>query len=385
MDKRRKMLRFLCLALALLAAAPARADRIPAPPPIAATSWVLLDHQSGQLLGAHEPDRRVEPASITKIMTSYIAFDELKAGHVKATDEVLISEKAWRTQGSRTFVEVGKRVPFEALLHGSIIQSGNDATVAIAEHIAGDESVFAQMMNKQAQRLGMKNSRFANATGLPSPELYTTARDVAILSSALIRDFPQHYPLFSQREFAFGHRGEIRQHNRNLLLDMDPTADGIKTGHTESAGFCLAASAIRDGRRLIAVVMGTGGPRERAQASKALLDYGFRFTETVSVLGPGKPAARLRVYKGAAEEVDTGLAAPLALSVPRGAGAAVKIEPKAGSPLVAPVARGQVLGTVAIRVDGKVVRTEPLVALAEVPEGSLWQRLADTVRLWIDG
>lgn len=355
---------------------------VPQPPTIDASSYILFDPQSSQILAEHAADLPVEPASITKVMTAYIAFDELRQGHVKPDDEVLISEKAWRTEGSRTFVEVGKRVRFEDLLHGMIIQSGNDATVAIAEHIAGDEGVFAELMNKYAARLGMKHSHFMNASGLPHAEHTMTAHDIALLSQALIRDFPEGYKLFSEREFSFGHRGQINQQNRNLLLDMDPSADGIKTGHTSSAGYCLAASSVREGRRLIAVVMGTQGTRQRAQASKALLDYGFRFYENVTLFGPEKPVARLALYMGDADSIDVGTLQPFIITVPRDQAAAVQITPQLPTHAVAPLAQGAALGQVSITLDGKPIRTLPVVALQAAAEGGFVSRAIDSLRLW---
>lgn len=376
------MIRSAVVTLAALFSLSAIAAPLPSPPELAARSYVLLDFQSGQVLAERDANLRAEPASITKVMTDYIAFEELKQGRIQLDDAVLISEKAWRTEGSRTFVEVGQRVKLEHLIRGSIIQSGNDATVAIAEHIAGDEAVFAQLMNQHAKRLGMVNTNYTNATGLPDPELYTTAYDIALLSQALIRDFPDRYPLFSEREFTFGTRGEIRQGNRNLLLDLDPTADGIKTGHTNSAGYCLAGSAVRDGRRLIAVVMGTAGTRERAQAAKALLDYGFRFFETASLFGADKPVQSARVWKGAVSQLNVGTLEPVAFSLPRGAGQALQVTAQVEPLLIAPIAKGQTVGSVTVASDGKTLRTLPLVALEEIPQGSWWRRLIDTVRLW---
>ena len=355
---------------------------VPSPPDVPARSYVLFDFHSGQVLAERDAQMRAEPASITKVMTDYIAFDELKSGRISLDDQVLISEKAWRTEGSRTFVEVGTRVRLEDLVRGSIIQSGNDATVAIAEHIAGDESVFAELMNRHAQRLGMQNTHYANATGLPHPELYTTAYDIALLAQALIRDFPEGYKLFSEREFTFGTRGEIRQGNRNLLLDLDPTANGINTGHTDSAGYCLAGSSIRDGRRLIAVVMGTSGTRERAQATKALLDYGFRFFETTQLFGPGKPVQTARVWKGLTDTLDVGTLEPVAFSLPRGDGQQLQVEATLDPLLIAPIQKGQTVGSVSVTAAGQTARTLPLVALDDIPAGSWWRRLIDTIRLW---
>ncbi len=358
----------------------AQANTVPEPPEVEASSYVLMDFHSGQILAEKAGDLPVEPASITKVMTVYVAFDELKAGHIQLDDEVLISEKAWRSEGSRSFVEVGKRVRLEDLLHGIIIQSGNDASIALAEHIAGDESVFAQLMNKHAKRLGMKNTYFTNSSGLPDPELKTTAHDIALLSQALIRDFPDLYPWFKDTEFIYN---GIRQRNRNQLLYEDRTVDGIKTGHTNAAGYCLAASAIRDSRRLITVVMGTDSPRARTQASRALLEYGYRFFETAQLFGADKPVDTLRVYKGAVDSVAVGVTAPIALSLPRDAGERLQVQHTIEGALEAPLAAGQAIGTLSVSLDGKTLASEPLVTLAAVPEGSLWQRAADTVRLWL--
>lgn len=369
----------LTSALFLLSSA-ATALSPPQPPELALDSYALLDFHSGQLIAGKDADKPVEPASLTKIMTTYVAFDELRTGRIKMEDQVVISERAWRSQGSRSFIEVGKRVKLEDLLHGSIVQSGNDASIAIAEHIAGDEGVFAQLMNKHAQRLGMKNTFFTNATGLPDPQLRSSARDMALLSQALIRDFPELYPWFKEREFVWN---GIRQQNRNMLLDLDPSADGIKTGHTEAAGYCLAASAQRDGRRLIAVVMGSKGTGERARAAKALLDFGYRFYETATLLGAARPAATVRVWKGAELQVPVGVMQPVSLSLPRGAGDDVEIRHQLRGTLVAPLKAGQVVGTLSLVHEGKTLREAPLVALKDVAEGSLWQRLTDGARLWL--
>lgn len=375
----------LLIRIALLLSLPlSAAAQVPTPPTIAAKSFVLYDFNSRQTLAESHAQLRVEPASITKVMTAYIAFDEVRRGHISLDDQVLISEKAWRTPGSRTFVEVGKRVRFEDLLMGSIVQSGNDATVAIAEHIAGDEAVFAQLMNKHAARLGMKDTHYVNSTGLPHAEHYTTAHDIALLADALIRDFPEDYKRYSTREFTFGHRNQIRQQNRNMLLDLEPGADGIKTGHTEAAGYCLAASSVREGRRLITVVMGTDSVRTRATASKALLDYGFRFFENVAPYGPERPAATLRVWKGATDELPVGALETVFVSLPRGAAARLQVETQTEAQIVAPVVRGQAVGTATLSVDGTTLRTLPLVALADIAEGGLLRRAIDTVRLWLD-
>jgi serine-type D-Ala-D-Ala carboxypeptidase (penicillin-binding protein 5/6) len=374
------MKKFISLFVFLFLSSSLYAQSAPQPPALDVKSYVLLDFESGTVLASKEPHLRVEPASLTKIMTTYVAFDELQHGRVSMDDQVLISEKAWRSEGSRSFIEVGKRVRFEDLLHGSIIQSGNDASIAIAEHIAGDESVFVQLMNKHAKRLGMVDTQFSNATGLPSPELYTSAYDMALLSQALIRDFPDLYPWFKDQEFTYNN---IRQYNRNQLLDLDPTADGIKTGHTNAAGYCLAGSAIRDGRRLITVMMSAKGSRERAQMTKGLLDYGFRFFETARLFGVQKPVATVRAWKGAVTELPVGVAEPVALALPRGSSDRLQISHQIEGPVLAPIRAGQVLGTVTVSLNGEVLRTQPLVSLQSVEAGSLWQRASDTVRMFL--
>jgi len=371
----------------LLAASVASASApVPEPPALQARSYVLMDYDSGQVLAAKQPKLRVEPASLAKLMTLYIAFDEIKTGRAKPDDLVLVSEKAWRqgmdSRESRMFIEVGKRVALQDLIHGIIIQSGNDATVAVAEHFGGSEEVFVGLMNQYAKKLGMTGTHYANSIGIPDPELYTTAEDVALLSRALIRDFPDEYPLFKEKEFVFN---KIRQRNRNRLLWRDPSVDGIKTGHTESAGHHLAASATRDGRRLISVVIGMDSEEARAQASLALLNYGFRFYESVAAVAPGAPVTTIRPWKGAVTELPLGVAAPLTVSVPRGAGERLQVKPQVDGPVFAPVAAGQKLGTLTVLLDGRPLRVEPLVALAEVPEGGLWRRLTDEIRMRFEG
>jgi serine-type D-Ala-D-Ala carboxypeptidase (penicillin-binding protein 5/6) len=370
------------LLLVLVLSSPASAAA-PQPPPVAADSYVLMDFETGQLLASAEPHTSVEPASIVKVMTAMVAFDELRKGHVKLEDEVLISEKAWRSEGSRSFVEVGRRVRFEDLLHGIIIQSGNDASIAVAEHIAGDETVFAQLMNQHAQRIGMKNTVFTNASGLPHPDMRSTAYDIALMSQALIREFPEQYAWFKDREFVYNN---IRQANRNRLLFEDSSVDGIKTGHTNAAGYCLAASAVRDGRRLITVVMGTASPRVRTQVSRALLEYGYRFFDTARYFGAEQPVQLLPAYKGAQAELAVGTLMPIAVSLPRNSASQVKIETTLNQPYAeAPVRRGEVLGRVELKLDGETLRSEPVVALDDLPLGSIWQRAADTLRLWLVG
>ena len=373
----------LLLAVATALAAVSAQAAIPDPPAIRAASWALLDFQTGEFLAQSNADSRVEPASITKVLTSYIVFDEIKKGRIKLEDQAFISEKAWRqgkdSSESRMFVHVGSRVGVEDLLHGVITQSGNDASVALAEHVAGGEAAFADLMNQYAARLGMKNSHFMNAPGMPDPEHYTTAHDVSLLGRALIRDFPDYYKWFALPDFTYN---GIKQGNRNLLLTMDRSVDGIKTGHTNAAGYCLLSSAQRDGRRLVAAVMGTESQKYRAQASLELLNWGFRFYESVKLLGAEQPTGRVRVWKGLAEDVAVGTVEPVWLSLPRGSAEKVEARPQIDSTLIAPLTQGQQIGTVSILVDGKPVKSEPLVVLQAVEQGSWWKRLVDTIRLW---
>ncbi len=376
----------LSASLALLAglSGAAHAEAVPEPPAIDATAYALMDYSSGELIAASNPDARVAPASITKVLTSYIVFDEIRQNRLKPTDQVLISEKAWRqgidSKESRMFVQVGTSVPLIDLLRGIIIQSGNDATLAVSEHVAGSETAFAELMNQYAARLGMKNSHFADASGLPDPQHYTTARDLTILSRALIHDFPEQYKIFSEKEFTYN---KIKQPNRNLLLNRDPSVDGIKTGHTSEAGYCLLTSAVRDGRRLVAAVMGTKSWAYREQASLELLNYGFRFFETATLYGPEQPAQELRVYKGASDTIKIGTLEPVGIALPRGQSDKLQVTTQIDTPIVAPLASGQPLGTATVTLEGKVLKTIPLVALAEVAEGGFFHRLFDTIALWI--
>ncbi|TVS13460.1 MAG: D-alanyl-D-alanine carboxypeptidase [Wenzhouxiangella sp.] len=370
-----------CLLCAWMTTALAQVP-IPAPPSVGATSYILLDFHSDQALAERNSDERIEPASITKLMTSYVAFRELAAGNLDLDDEVLVSEKAWRTPGSRMFIEVGNRVRVEDLLKGIIIQSGNDASVAIAEHIAGDEVVFASMMNEQAAVLGMIGTNYTNATGLPHPEQYTTARDIAVLARALINEFPDFYAWYSEREFTFG---GIRQHNRNRLLWRDPSVDGLKTGHTSSAGYCLVTSASRDGMRLISVVMGTSSEEARATASQALLNYGFRFFETYQLYEGGSVLATERIWQGRDNELPLGIDSDLFVTVPRGRYDALEARLELPDRLTAPVHSGSTLGQLLIELDGDALVSRPLVALADVEEAGFFGRASDSVRMWLGG
>ncbi|MGA0734133.1 MAG: serine hydrolase [Steroidobacteraceae bacterium] len=324
---------------------------IPPPPKIDAPAYILIDQASGRTLASERADERAEPASITKLMTAYVTFRALKEGRLKLDELVPISERAWRAEGSRTFLNVGDRVPVEVLLQGMIVQSGNDAATALAERLGGSEEVFGQLMTREAKRLGMKNSNFTNATGLPDPALYTTPRDIAILSRALIGEFPQYYRWYSQREFVWNN---IKQGNRNGLLYSDPTADGIKTGFTNSAGYCLASSAKRNGTRMIAVVFGTKSPRIRERASAALLNYGFAFYETATLRKAGDAVFKPRVYKGVEEYVSVGPAANVEVTVARGTRTRLKTSTTLNEPLIAPLQAGQTVGEMRV-LDGKTV------------------------------
>jgi D-alanyl-D-alanine carboxypeptidase (penicillin-binding protein 5/6) len=332
------------------AAAPA--TPIPAPPDLKARSFMLLDHDSGRVLAALDPDSRQEPASLTKLMTAYVVFKALEEGRIKLDDMVTISEYAWKQEGSRMFVEVGKQVSVEDLILGMIVQSGNDATVALAEHVAGTEPAFVQMMNAYAAQLGMSGSHFTNSPGMPDPEHYITARDVAVLSSAIIHEFPEYYRWYSQKEYTWN---GITQQNRNGLLWRDPTVDGVKTGHTESAGYCLVTSAHRDGMRLVAAVLGTDSMRAREDANAALLNYGFNFFETRRVYGAGQPLTSARVWKGAQPEVGLVLGKDLYVTGQRGRMGSVQAEFELPEKVIAPLSKAASIGTVRIVVDGATV------------------------------
>ena len=353
---------------------------VPAPPTVPARAWILMDHFSGRVLAQELPDQREEPASLTKLMTAYVVFAALTEGRLKPTDMVTISEHAWRAEGSRTFVQVGTQIPVDILLKGMIVQSGNDATIALAEHVGGTEAAFAQIMNEYARRLGLTGTHYVNSDGLPSPEHYTTARDVSTLANALIRDYPQYYPLFSLREFRWNN---IRQGNRNGLLGKDPSVDGLKTGHTDSAGYCLAASASRNGMRLVSVVMGAPSIKAREEASAALLGYGYTFFETVRLKGANETVLKPHVYKGASEFAAIGVSHDVYATVARGqAGALQTRAVLTHEPLVAPFTAGQELGELTVAdASGQLIAHVPLVALAAVPQGSLWARAWDSVAL----
>lgn len=355
----------------------------PAPEPVG-TAWLLMDYDSGRILAGENVDQRVEPASLTKIMTSYVVSAEIAAGRISREDEVYISENAWRgggagTDGSTSFLPVKSKVKLDDLLHGLIVQSGNDASIALAEHVAGSEAAFAGLMNAYGERLGLTGTHFVNAHGLPHDEHYTTARDVALLSRALIRDFPEDYSYYALKEFTFNN---ITQHNRNTLLWRDPSVDGIKTGHTSRAGYCLAVSAKRGEQRLISVVMGSTGEKQRADDSQALLNWGFGFFESHTLYPAGQTVSEHRIWRGAADTVPLGLIEPLRLSVPRGRYGELQPSMDLPAQLLAPVAKGQQVGTLRVRLGEEVLAERPLVALADVPAGGVFKRVWDDLRLW---
>ena len=355
---------------------------VPAAPQLAAKAWVLMDGASGQVLVENNADERLPPASLTKLMTAYIATKEIEGGRIAESDMVTVSEHAWRTGGSRMFIKLGSQVSVSDLLHGIIIQSGNDASVALAEHIAGSEDAFADMMNNTAQKLGMSNSHFMDATGLPNPEHYSSAHDMALLARAIIYGEPTHYAIYAQKEFLWNN---IKQPNRNLLLWRDKTVDGLKTGHTEEAGYCLVASAVRDGQRMIAVVFGTNSEQARAAETQKLLTYGFRFFESQTFYKKGAELTKAMVWKGSEHEVKAGLSEDLTMTVPRGQLKQLQANMVLQPQLMAPIQQGQVIGKVEVKLGDKVVRTSDLVALNAVEEGGIFRRLWDSIRLFFYG
>ncbi len=365
------------------AGAPAATAPTPVPPPpeLKARSFILVDGNSGRVLAALEPDSRQEPASLTKLMTAYGVFHALREGRIKLTDMVTISEHAWQQEGSRMFVEVGKQVSVENLIQGMIVQSGNDATVALAEHVAGTEPTFVQMMNSYAKQLGMSGSHFTNAAGMPDPEHYMTARDAATLAAAVIREYPEYYRWYSQREFTWN---GITQQNRNGLLWRDPTVDGVKTGHTETAGYCLIASSKRDGMRLVSAVLGTDSMKAREDASAALLGYGFNFYETKRVYAAGQPLTTARVWKGTAPEVGLALNRDLYVTGQRGHAGSVQAQFELPERLIAPLAKSSAVGKVKVVVDGATVATYDLYPAQDVASGGFFRRAIDTLRLWFN-
>jgi len=377
-----RLLRYLITLLFLftLPAVQAATTLIPSPPRLAASGFLLMDFNSGQILAEDNADQRMEPASLTKLMTAYVVFNELRDGHIHLDDTVRISEKAWRMPGSRMFIEVGSTVTVNKLITGMIVQSGNDASVALAEYVAGSEDSFVPLMNAHAKNLGMTGTHFMNATGLPHKEHYSTPRDMARLARAIIRDFPEYYHWYSQKKFTYNN---ITQSNRNLLLFRDPSVDGMKTGHTDSAGYCLVSSAKRDGMRLISVVMGAHSEKGRAQESQKLLNYGFRFYETHRLYAAGKPLKQMRIWKGATESLPLGLSNELFVTVPRGQYKDLRASLSVDRTIVAPASKGQAFGSVDVSLGGKTLVKRPLVALQNVAEGGLGQQGKDNVMMML--
>ena len=368
---------FLLFSLVLLSVVSHAAVRpVPSVPVVSAKSYILQDFASGHVIAELNAKQRLPPASITKLMTAYVVSNELSAGNITLEDEVLISEKAWRMVGSRSFIEVNTKVTVGVLLRGMIIQSGNDAAVALAEHVAGSEETFSQMMNQYAQQLGMFDTNYQNATGLPGKDHYTTAKDIAILSTAVIRDFPDHYAWYAEKKFTYNN---ITQQNRNKLLWRDKSVDGLKTGHTQEAGYCLAASSERQGTRLISVVLGTDSENARAAETQKLFSYGFRFFETHVLYGADQEVTTSKVWKGLTNIVSLGLETPLAVTVPRGSYKELVATTNVNLPFIAPILIGQALGNVEIHLHGKLVATSSLVALEAIEKGSWWRRLIDTL------
>lgn len=354
---------------------------IPPPPNIAASAHILISYDTGKVLAENNADVKLAPASLTKIMAVYVVFREISNGHLHLDDMVTISQKAWETPGSRMFIEVGNQVKVEDLLKGIIIQSGNDATVALAEHIAGDENTFADMMNQHAQRLGMKNTHFSDSNGLPIDNHYTTARDLAILTQALIKEFPDFYRWFSQKEFTFNN---IVQHNRNQLLSRDETVDGVKTGFTDAAGYCLVASALRNNMRLISVVMGASSPNARANENQNLLNYGFRFYEAHKLYQGKTPLTEARVWKGDSRNVPAGLAEDFYVTIPRRQYDDLKATITLDKKVTAPIKEGTKLGTVNVTLKGEQFASQDLVALKTVDQGNIFQRLFDSAMMMLE-
>ena len=376
------MLRIWMLTAFTLAIAPALHGQevpIPAPPQLGVKSYILIDHATGDIVAENNPDEVLEPASLTKLMTAYTAFKALSDGQINLDDQVRVSERAWGTEGSRMFIEVGTTVSVEDLLQGMIVQSGNDASVALAEHVAGTEETFADLMNHYAEQLGMESTSFRNSTGLPDPEHFMTARDAAAVARAIISEFPEYYAWYSQREFTYN---DIEQYNRNSLLWRDSSVDGLKTGYTDAAGYCLVTSAERSGMRLVSVVMGSHSAEARANDSQALLNYGFRFFETYKVYSAGDEVTTARVWKGETDSVSLGVAGDYFLTIPKGRYDSLTTDTTIDPDLTAPIEAGTLLGSVRVSMNDEELVELPLVALTDIGEAGLWQRIKDEISLW---
>lgn len=359
---------------------PAMPMATPAAPSLSAKGYVLMDAASGKILASQNAEQRMPPASLTKMMTSYIISEAIRVGRVKLDDQVPISEKAWRTGGSKMFVKVNDHVPVRDLMQGIIVDSGNDACVAMAEHVAGSEDAFASLMNQQAALLGMANTHFTDSTGLPDPQHYTTPKDIALLARALVLNFPEDYKWYSQKWFTYN---GIKQPNRNRLLWRDPTVDGIKTGHTDEAGFCLVSSAERNGTRLIAVIMGAPTDSARAEDSQRLLNYGFRFFESHKLYAANSVLNKARVWQGKDREIPVGVMQDVYITVMPGQYPNIKTELTLNETIKAPVTKGQTLGSINVMLNGEKISSTPLVALQDDPKAGFISRMADSVSLSI--
>jgi len=377
------LLRLCAMLLSLFAATafPARGADLPSPPQIAAKAWLLMDAHSGQVLASQGPDERIEPASLTKLMTAYVVFGALRDRKLSLQQTVPVSELATRAGGSRMFIDPKKPVAVEELIHGLIIQSGNDAGIALAEAIAGSEDAFVQLMNREALRLGMKGTQFANSSGVPDTKHYSTARDLGLLSAALIRDFPAQYKYYAMKDFSYNN---ITQQNRNRLLWLDPAVDGMKASFTDSAGYCLIASASRGPRRMLSVVLGTSSDSLRTQESQKLLNFGFQIYDSVRVYAKGATISTLKVWKGSSSRLNVGVSSDLVVSVPRGTNNKVRAEFIGQEPLVAPVAAGQRVGTLRVLLENRVMGEYPVVAMNAVGVAGIFGRAWDTLWLWFD-
>lgn len=377
-SSRSGVLRLLALPALLLCGAAAAAPAIPPPPGVAASAHLLMDADTGKVIAERNSHEHMAPASLTKVMTAFVAAGEIQAGRIAATDEVLVSVNAWRTGGSRMFIREGSRVTVQDLMRGIIVQSGNDASVALAEHVAGTEEAFTAMMNHQAAELGMSNTHFLNATGLPDEDHYTSAWDIAVLTREYIRRFPENYALYAEKSFSYN---DIEQPNRNRLLFQDRSVDGVKTGYTEDAGYCLLASAVRNGMRLISVVMGADSTTARTRESQKLLSYGFRFYETKRLYEPGPPLKNVRVWFGASDDLELGVAEAVVVTLPRGSYDEVAVEMSLAEVIEAPVAAGDRFGELRVLLGEEEIQVAPLVALAPVAEAGMFARFADFVVL----
>jgi len=367
-------------ALFLFSLAPGASFAVKAPT-INASGYLLVDVESGQTLRESNADARLEPASLTKIMTAHVVFSEIKADRISLQDMVLISEKAWKMQGSKMFIEVNKQVTVEELLKGLIIQSGNDAAVALAEHVAGSEEAFAELMNKHAAQLGMNGTNFVNASGMPDENHYTTPRDIALVTESTILEYPEFYKWYAEKEYTYN---KIKQPNRNRLLWQDETVDGVKTGHTAAAGYCLVSSAKRDGSRLIAVIMGTKSDSARVVESRKLLNWGFRFFETSTLFKQGEQIKSVRIWKGEQEKLSVGVGDNVIIRYPRDRKDDLKAKLSITTPLEAPVSKGEQIGSINVMLQNDKLRSIPLIALEDVKEAGIFGWLLDTVLLWFE-